>query len=80
MKRMIESAKRVLNKPLRRELETLGLYWLWFTQVELCSVLLYTMVEGFTNQKLITKQVFCLAILGYTSILKTTASIILDSP
>jgi len=53
---MIENAKRMLNKPSRRDVETLGLYW--FTQPELRPVLLYRIVKGSTNQNLITKQVF----------------------
>jgi len=56
---MIESANRMLNKPLRREVETLGLYWV--TQPELRPVLLYSTVKGSNNQNLITKQVFWLA-------------------
>ena len=47
MKIMTESAKRILNKPLRREVETLGLYW--FTQPELRPILLYTTIKGSTN-------------------------------
>jgi len=75
---MIESATRMLNKSLKREVETLGLYW--FTQTKLRLVLLYTTVKGFTNQNLITKQVFCPATLGYTRILKATFCTILNSP
>ena len=62
MKRMTESAKIILNRPLRREVETLDLYW--FIQPKLHPILLYTIVKGSTNQNLITKQVLCPATPG----------------
>ena len=55
VKKVIESVMRILNKPLWREIETLDLYW--FTQLQLHPILLYSLVKGFTNQNLITKQV-----------------------
>ena len=66
---MKESANTTLNKPLRKEVETLDLYW--FTQPELRSILLYSVVKGSTNQNLITEQIFRPTTLGYTSILNT---------
>ena len=51
----------MLNKPLWREVGTLGLYWL--TQPKLCPILLYSTVKGSTNQNLITKQVIDLPLL-----------------
>ena len=47
---------RMLNKLLWREVETLDLYQ--FPQLELHPVLLYSLVKGSTNKKLIKKQVF----------------------
>jgi len=48
MKITTESANRMLDKLLRREVETLGLYW--FTQPELRPILLYKIVKGSSNQ------------------------------
>ena len=53
MKRMTKNSKRMFNKLLRREVETLGLYW--FIQTELRTILLYKIVKGSSNQNLITK-------------------------
>jgi len=53
---VIESAIRMLNKLVWREVKTFGLYR--FAQLELCPVLFYSLVKGFINQNLITKQVF----------------------
>jgi len=77
MKKMTQSAKRILNKSLRREVEILDLYLL--TQTELFP-LLYTTVKGSTNQNLIAKQVFCHVTPGYTSILNITSDIVLEFP
>ena len=57
--------------------QTLGLYW--FTQLELRSVLLYSTVNGSTNQNLITKQVIRPATPWFTSIPNTTYDTFLDS-
>ena len=54
--KVIGSVIRMLNKPLWREVETIGLYW--FAQPELCPILLYSLVKGSINQNLITKQIF----------------------
>ena len=56
IKNVTENANRMLNKSLRKEVETLGLYWC--TQPKLCLVLLYLIIKGSTNQNLITKQLF----------------------
>ena len=55
MKKMIDTFKRMLNKLLSRDVETLGLYW--FTQTMLRLILLYATIKGYMNQNLITKQV-----------------------
>ena len=51
--KMIKGAKISLKeysiKPLKRDVEILGLYW--FTQTELRPVLLYAIVKGSTNKK-----------------------------
>jgi len=70
--------KECLIKHLKREVETLDLYW--FTQIKLCRVLLYTTVKGFTNKNFDYNQVFYPTTPDYTSILYVTLDTPLNSP
>ena len=83
MKRWCEDStknnlKEYLIKPLKRHVETLGLYY--FTQIELHLVLLYSTVKGSTNQNFDYKQVFWPVTPSYKSIIFATSGTPLDSP
>lgn len=70
--------KRILIKYLWSEVETLK--FILFTQIELCSILLYKSLKGSMNQNLISNKYFILSLLITIVFSKSLLAYLLDFP